>query len=412
MAVLETDIKFYKSSVITDTGINGNRKGYEEVISAVKNNLFPRVTTAERTAGVTRYRKEFFTNVNAANETAYGVLLNIIKPSNGGDRYYIAPGTQTDTQADLAAPKEWLGAGALNADIAAAATQLTVLFEAADYAIPNDRYLNIKDTANIEWIKTANNVFTAEVSGAGDGTNTAPALTALANTPILAGSVTIHSTAGAAAKSVTDDGAGVLSGDGTGTIDYETGAIAVTWATAPDASTNITSDYTERCYSWAGNVATIKLKSGVANAYAAADTNVGMCIEAGDIVANHSVPVVSSTAGTFDEAGNPIVDNNPAAVEDDWTITFTSGTAFTCSGANEGSAGTGAIGADFSPVNPNTGTAYFTISSLSWGGSWSSGDTLSFTTHPAAYPLWLKEIVPVNTPRELNNETDLEWYVE
>jgi hypothetical protein len=59
MAVQASDIKFLKSVTVTDTGVNGGRKGQVEVVSGARHNLFPRVTKAERTAGVTRYRKEF-----------------------------------------------------------------------------------------------------------------------------------------------------------------------------------------------------------------------------------------------------------------------------------------------------------------------------------------------------------------
>ncbi len=62
MAVVATDIKFRKSAIVTDTGSNGGRKSQTEVVSGTKHNLFPRITDAERTAGGTRYRKEFWIN--------------------------------------------------------------------------------------------------------------------------------------------------------------------------------------------------------------------------------------------------------------------------------------------------------------------------------------------------------------
>jgi len=79
--------------------------------------------------------------------------------------------------------------------------------------------------------------------GTGDGTTTAFSAT-LTYTPVVAGTVTVNYTIGGTAYSATDDGAGNISGtDVTGTIDYSTGAISLTFTTAPDASTSITAAY-------------------------------------------------------------------------------------------------------------------------------------------------------------------------
>jgi len=57
-------------------------------------------------------------------------------------------------------------------------------------------------------------------------------------------SLTITSTISASPVTITDDGNGVLAGTGvTGTINYGTGAYALTFTTAPDNSTNITAVY-------------------------------------------------------------------------------------------------------------------------------------------------------------------------
>jgi hypothetical protein len=63
--------------------------------------------------------------------------------------------------------------------------------------------------------------------GQGDGDDTPP-LSDL-NPVVVPGSVTLQTEASGAVLTVTDDGGGNLSGDGTGTVDYTTGAIAVTF---------------------------------------------------------------------------------------------------------------------------------------------------------------------------------------
>ncbi|MCK4793584.1 MAG: hypothetical protein KAV87_58185 [Desulfobacteraceae bacterium] len=58
--------------------------------------------------------------------------------------------------------------------------------------------------------------------------------------PVITSSVTISYTVGSTDYTGTDDGAGVITGTGlTGTIDYTTGAIALTFTTAPDNDTTI-----------------------------------------------------------------------------------------------------------------------------------------------------------------------------
>ena len=73
----------------------------------------------------------------------------------------------------------------------------------------------------------------------GDGATKVFAITS-PKIPVVASSVTITYTVGSTEYEGTDDGAGVITGTGlTGTIDYTTGAIALTFATEPDNNTTI-----------------------------------------------------------------------------------------------------------------------------------------------------------------------------
>lgn len=83
-----------------------------------------------------------------------------------------------------------------------------------------------------------------EVLAAGDGA-TKVFEGVLANGGVIPGSVTITATVGAAAKDMTDDGQGGLSGAGVGIgfIDYASGYFRLVYDTAPDNATNVVGDY-------------------------------------------------------------------------------------------------------------------------------------------------------------------------
>ncbi len=87
-----------------------------------------------------------------------------------------------------------------------------------------------------------NPVKSGTFSFAGDGTTLTFSTTL--DTVVQASSISISYTIAATAYTATDDGAGNITGtDLTGTINYSTGALALTFTTAPDASTTISGTY-------------------------------------------------------------------------------------------------------------------------------------------------------------------------
>ncbi len=83
-----------------------------------------------------------------------------------------------------------------------------------------------------------------ESIGTGDGSTTSFSHTCSKH-PVKASSVTVHYTIGTTDYTATDDGDGSISGTScSGTIDYETGAVSLTFSTAPDDGSAITIDYT------------------------------------------------------------------------------------------------------------------------------------------------------------------------
>lgn len=149
----QTDIKILRASAITDTDQNGGRADMASiVVSGVKFNLFPRVTSTEREQGVTRYRKAFMANMNTGGETAYGACAGLGSVNAGQDRFYIAKGTHADTQADISG-YSWTGCGRLGADVTAGDESLQIVFKSADYAIAAENLLMVTDGTETTYIR-------------------------------------------------------------------------------------------------------------------------------------------------------------------------------------------------------------------------------------------------------------------
>lgn len=148
--------------------------------------------------------------------------------------------------------------------------------------------------------------------------------------------------------------------------------------------------------SWNSNVATLTLVDSNApyNAYLASNTKVGSVYEVASISPGYSNFTVTSAAGTYNDTLYPVLGDNIGGVYDSWTITFSSATAFTCSGARIGSVGSGNTSGDFSPNNADFSYPYFTLSSGGFGGTFTSGDTIEFDTSPASLGVWCKRVVP------------------
>jgi len=478
MGVEATDIKWLKSTVVTDTAANGGRKSNTVIQTGVRHNLFPRVTKAQRTAGFTRYRKEFWANRNADDEAAEGVLVYPESPSPAGDRFYLGLGTQIDEQDDLEAyDPVWMGVGQLETALSGGETEVSLTMESDDFQFPNGgklhlankiktgqtiasgvhlgdsveyndgeskwekisptsdvdypkgicvgstSILTVEGSTNEEFLALADNEYTDEDIGDGDGADTSPTLSSLAHgtngicrqpgkLPVVTatdtGDATMTVNVAADGSCSGDCTAGELNmADGTWTTD-------ITWTTAPKNGTDITITYRENCFSYSGNVVTVELESGttVANSYSTSNTYGAGCVDGGTVEPESENWTETSTSGTYDESSYPVILYNDGTEEDSITITFSSASAFTASGANAGSLGSGQITEDFSPTNPDTGEPYFTIDKDGWGGSWANLDTVEFDTHPSALPLWLKEIVPAATSQEPYNFFILGFYSE
>lgn len=145
----------------------------------------------------------------------------------------------------------------------------------------------------------------------------------------------------------------------------------------------------------AGNDITLTLDNNLANGYNSSNTSISSGIDIGTLQADFDTWVETTGAGTYDEAtpGNVVVDA-VGGVEQDWTLTFTSPTNFDLVGDTLGAVGSGTIAGNFAPNNPDFTAPYVTLLSAGWGGTWAASDTITFTTHPAAFGIWYERTVP------------------
>lgn len=135
MPILDSEILWRPASLVSDTipAQNGGRMAFGQIVSGVKNNLFPDVSLAERNAGSVKWRKAFIHVASPVNLALLDARVFIDAPTPGGDFVLFHPGTQTDTE-DQVAGRPY-GVGPLAATVAAGAALVPVDCEhAAQFA--------------------------------------------------------------------------------------------------------------------------------------------------------------------------------------------------------------------------------------------------------------------------------------
>lgn len=331
MALLDAEIVWRPSALISDStpAQNGGRMAYTQMVTGMKNNLFPDVSQSERTAGATKFRKAFIHLYNTANTALTTVKVFLDALTAGGDYVTFLPGTATDTE-DAATGRRY-GIGTLNNNVSVSGTSCQVLCEHyADYA--TDTIFRVGDTVRIS----------NQPSTGGAGTTDWVLLSA---------------------------------------VSWDTTHVTLTFTTTP-----------------------------LANAYTA---GVGVLVSGvytvASIAAGVNTVVKTSTLGTFDSTtvGN-LVCQHKGGIADAWTITMLTATTFSVAGVAAGAiAGTGSIASDYSPTNAATGTPYFTLKSICWGGTFAAADTVTFNTTQASLPIWYRRRVPAGTGSLASNVASL-----
>lgn len=104
-------------------------------------------------------------------------------------------------------------------------------------------------------------------------------------------------------------------------------------------------------------------------------------------------PIGNSTTAQYNQLNWPVVVTNRGSIAGKWALVFTSATSFNVVEQRLGVITTGNTSTDCAPVNPATGTPYFTIRSQGWGSGWAAGNAVRFNTDACLGPMWLVRTV-------------------
>lgn len=318
MPILDNEILWRPAALLSDAtpAQNGGRMAFAQLVSGVKNNLFPDVSQSERGAGSVKWRKAFI-HINSAQDAALlnvRLFLDTLTPA--GDFVVFQLGTSTDTQDQIAGRP--YGIGTLFAPVAGGASQIQVVCE------HNTEYASLQPFRVGDLVRVSDRPSTGGVGNE-------------------------------------------------------------EWVTLSGVT-------------YGADFATLDLATQLVNAYAISATLVSSVYPQASVTGAWSNLALTSAAGSFDSAtvGN-LVAHNKGAIEQTWTLTFT-GQGFNVSGNTVGALpAMGSTNADFAPVNPATGTPYFTIKAAGWSGTFQANESLHFDTHPAAIPIWYRRQVPAGT---------------
>ena len=129
MSISASDIKFYKAANNNDLVSNGGVISTTEITDNSLNNLFPNISSADRIAGKTRYRKTFMRNENVEDLTFENTEIWIGSKSTADDYFQLKAGTDSDTQAEADDYTDWAGAGTLDSAVGSGETSIAVDYD-------------------------------------------------------------------------------------------------------------------------------------------------------------------------------------------------------------------------------------------------------------------------------------------
>ncbi|AMO56115.1 hypothetical protein GZ77_04710 [Endozoicomonas montiporae] len=96
-----------------------------------------------------------------------------------------------------------------------------------------------------------------------------------------------------------------------------------------------------------------------------------------------------NTTAQYNTINYPIQVANRGAIYGKWALIFTSGASFQVVEEKLGIIETGNTATNTAPMNPETGTPYFSILADGWGTGWAAGNVVRFNTDGCLAPVWI-----------------------
>lgn len=144
------EILFYKSQTVSEAGGNGGRMSANEITDGAAQNVFPTVGQSERIAGSLKWRKVFIKVANDDDLALAEPKVILDRYTLGEDIVTFIAATQTNTQADIVGDETEYGAGKLDANVIATATEIDVLVEdGGDHTFEDGAKIRISDKPSV-----------------------------------------------------------------------------------------------------------------------------------------------------------------------------------------------------------------------------------------------------------------------
>ena len=147
----------------------------------------------------------------------------------------------------------------------------------------------------------------------------------------------------------------------------------------------------------------VRLNQALTHDYPAAISYLSSQIPVGDLQATVTVPfsqqswtsvwqnvrIGAEITPQYNQTVYPIVVSNQGAITERWRFQFTGTTTVNVIGEHVGQIASGlSITSVIAPINPQTGTPYFTIPLAGWGAGWVNGNLLRFNTVGSYFSFW------------------------